>query len=57
MEKNEIKIGSFVKVKSEVGFVISIEGERDKAVAKCIHCKKEFPLKEIPSTTLCRKWV
>lgn len=56
MEKNEIKIGSFVKVKSEVGFVIGIkEGERDKAVAKCIHCKKEFPLKEIPSTTLCRK--
>lgn len=50
--------GAIIKamaVWSYQGHIISIEGERDKAVAKCIHCKKEFPLKEIPSTTLCRK--
>lgn len=28
MEKNEIKIGSFVKVKSEVGFVIGIKEDK-----------------------------
>ena len=54
MLKNK-KIKNMREEISLVNIVLSIEGEKDKAVAKCIHCKKEFPLKEIPSTTLCRK--
>ena len=53
MEKNEIKIGSFVKVKSEVGFVIGIK--EDKYTIRIEGSSDSGKFRDVIASTLCRK--